>query len=178
MRCQPLRLAALLAFATLTLSAAARADEGMWLFTSPPAKLLKDRYGFEPDAKWLEHVQKSSVRFPRGSGSFVSADGPVMTNPHVGRDPLAKLSTKDRNIARDGYYARGNADELKCPDLDLLSLQSIEDVTERVNGAVRPGMSAAEAEKARRAVIATIEKESTDKTGLKSDVVTLYQGGQ
>ncbi len=37
--------------------------------------------------------------------------------------------------------------------------------------------SPAEAEKARRAVMNTIEKESLDKTGLRSDVVTLYQAG-
>ena len=54
---------------------------------------------------------------------------------------------------------------------------SIEDVTERVNAAVKPGMEPAEADKARQAVMATIEKESLDKTGLRSDVVTLYQGG-
>src|SRR5437764_13785001 len=31
---------------------------------------------------------------------------------------------------------------------------------------------------ARRAVMAEVEKESFDKTALRSDVVTLYQGGQ
>jgi hypothetical protein len=158
--------------------AAVRADQGMWLFTSPPAKILQDKYGFEPDAKWLEHLQKSSVRFPGGSGSFVSADGLVMTNHHVGRGTLGKLSTKERNIAHDGYLAKSRVDELKCPDLELIVLMSIEDVTDRVNAAVESNSSAGDAEKARRAVIATIEKESTDKTGLKSDVVTLYQGGQ
>ena len=34
-----------------------------------------------------------------------------------------------------------------------------------------------QASSARNSVIATIEKESKDKTGLRSDVVTLYQGG-
>ena len=57
-------------------------------------------------------------------------------------------------------------------------MQSIEDVTARVSAAVKPDMPASEAFIARRAVIATIEKESLDKTGLRSDVVTLYQGGQ
>ena len=38
-------------------------------------------------------------------------------------------------------------------------------------------MKPAEAFAARRAVMADIEKESLDKTGLRSDVVTLYQGG-
>ncbi len=51
-------------------------------------------------------------------------------------------------------------------------------MTERVNAAVKPDMSPADAQKARRAVMNTIEKESLDKTGLRSDVVTLYQGGE
>src|SRR6266487_6778055 len=51
----------------------AKADEGMWLFNNPPRKILKDKYQFDATDKWLEHVQKSSVRFNSGgSGSFVS----------------------------------------------------------------------------------------------------------
>src|SRR5262245_4085657 len=118
-----LRAVCLGALALLVLAPTAFADEGMWLFTSPPAKLLKDRHGFAPDAKWLTHLQKSCVRFPGGSGSFVSPDGLVMTNHHVGRGTLVKLSTKERNIARDGFHAKARADELKCPDLQLLCLQ-------------------------------------------------------
>src|ERR1700724_2829526 len=85
----------LLAAALLGLAASfdiVHADEGMWLFNNPPKKILKDKYNFEPTADWLEHVQKSSVRFNSGgSGSFISADGLVMTNHHVGADCLAKL---------------------------------------------------------------------------------------
>jgi len=68
--------------------------------------------------------------------------------------------------------------EVRSPDLELNVLMSIEDVTERINAAVKPGMSAAEAFQARRAAMNTAEKESLDKTGLRSDVITLYQGGQ
>ena len=155
------------------------ADEGMWLFNQPPRELLKERYGFDPTDKWLEHLQKSAVRFNSGgSGSFVSSDGLVMTNHHVAADALHKLSTADRDLIESGFLARTKAEELKCVDLELNVLMSIEDVTERVNVAVKPGMSAAEAQQARRAVSNTIEKESTDKTGLRSDVVTLFQGGR
>jgi hypothetical protein len=166
------------ALALLTLAPAAVGDEGMWLFTSPPTKLLKERYGFEPDEKWLTHLQKSSVRFPSGSGSFISPDGLVMTNHHVARGTLVKLSTRERNIARDGFLAKTRADELKCPGLELVVLQQIEDVTDRVQAAVKPGLAPAEADRARRAAISALEKEASEKTKLQCDVVTLYQGGQ
>jgi hypothetical protein len=156
----------------------AQADEGMWLFNNPPAKILQERYGFTPTPQWLEHVQKSSVRFNSGgSGAFVSADGLVMTNHHVGADTLQKISTPQKNYLRDGFYAKTPAEEVKALDLELNVLLSIEDVTERVQAAVKPAMAPAEAFAARRAVIAAIEKESFDKTGLRSNVITLYQGG-
>ncbi|MEN6333906.1 MAG: S46 family peptidase [Phycisphaerales bacterium] len=157
---------------------AASADEGMWLFNNPPKQLLKERYNFAPSDDWYAHLQRSSVRFNSGgSGSFVSADGLVMTNHHVGADCLQKLSTKDRDMIATGFYAKTPEEEVRCVDLELNVLQSIEDVTEKINAAVTPGMSGAEANQARRAAMNTVEKESLDATGLRSDVVTLYHGG-
>ena len=155
-----------------------RADEGMWLFNDPPRALLKKRHDFTITDAWLQHVQNSSVRFNSGgSGSFVSADGLIMSNHHVGADALQKLSDKEHDYLRHGFHARTLAEEKPAKDLELNVLTSIEDVTARVNGAVKAGLSDAEAFAARRAIVAEIEKESQDKTGLRSDVVTLYQGG-
>jgi hypothetical protein len=155
-----------------------RADEGMWLFNNPPLKQLKEKYQFELTPQWLEHLQKASVRFNSGgSGSFVSANGLCITNHHVGADALQKASSKQHNYLKEGFYAKTNAEEIKCADLELNVLISIEDVTAQVNAAVKPGMSPEVAGKARENAIAQIEKESKDKTGLRSDVVTLYQGG-
>jgi hypothetical protein len=155
------------------------ADEGMWLFNAPPVQLLKERYRFEATPDWLEHVQKSSVRFNSGgSGSFVSGNGLVITNHHVAADALQKLSDAKSNYMRDGFHAKSAAEEIKCVDLELNVLMSIEDVTAQINAAVKPGATAAEAFVARRAAKAAIEKESMDKTGLRSDVVTLYQGAR
>ena len=153
-------------------------DEGMWLFNNPPKAHLKAKYNFEPTDAWLNHLQKSSVRFNSGgSGSFVSANGLVMTNHHVAADALQKMGTKDHNYYRDGFHAKTYAEESKCEAMELNVLMSIEDVTEKVNASSKAGAKAEDSFAARRAVISEIEKESLDKTSLRSDVVTLYQGG-
>jgi len=149
----------------------------MWLFNQPPRQLLQERYQFDATDSWLEHLQKSSVRFNSGgSGSFVSEDGLLISNHHVGADALQKVSNEKTNYLRDGFYAHTRADEIKCLDLELNVLQSIEDVTARVNAAVPKDADASTAFKARRKVFAEIEKESLDSTGLRSDVVTLWAG--
>lgn len=154
------------------------ADEGMWLFNAPPREILQTQHSFEVTDQWLEHLQKSSVRFNvGGSASFVSEEGLLITNHHIGHDALRKLSTAERDLVRDGYYAETREQELKCLDLELNVLQSIEDVTERVNAAVPKDAGAEAAFAARREVIAEIEKQSLNATGLRSDVVTLWQGG-
>jgi Peptidase S46 len=165
-------------FVVLALSQTVFGDEGMWLFNKPPTEYLKKHYGFEPTAKWLDHVQKSSVRFNTGgSGSFVSPDGLVMTNHHVGAATLQKISDKDHNYIRDGFHARNAAEEIKSIDLEINVLMDIKDITQRVTDAVKPDLKPGEAFAARRAVMAEIEQESLKETGLRSDVVTLYQGG-
>lgn len=170
----PFGLAALALAATL----AARADEGMWLFNKPPVRQVKENYGFEITPAWLEHLQKSSVRFGNGgSGSFVSAGGLILTNHHVGSGMIEKLSTPERDLLKHGFYAKTAAEELKCPDLELNVLMSIEDVTERLNAAIDPKASPDEASKSRRKMIAEIEQESDEESGLRSEVVTLFQGG-
>jgi len=174
-----LRIPRLIVLSSLLATALLRADDGMWLLNAPPLAELKQRYGFEPTPAWLEHVQKSAVRFNNGgSGSFASAEGLIITNHHVGIDSLHKLSTKERDLLKQGYLAKSRAEELKCVDLELNVLMSIEDVTARVNAGVKPEMSPAEALAARNAAKAAIEKESLAATGLRSDIVTLFQGAR
>jgi hypothetical protein len=168
----------LLIVCTFALAASAHAEEGMWLLNHPPGDALKKAYQFTPTADWLEHVQKSCVRFGRGgSASLVSAEGLVMTNHHVGYGQLEKLSTKERNLLKEGFYANTPADELKCPDLEVSILWSIDDVTAQIE-AVTGGLSAAEANAARQKKIAEFESSCKEETGLHCDVVTLYHGAR
>ncbi|HLL76823.1 MAG TPA: S46 family peptidase [Pyrinomonadaceae bacterium] len=175
-RLMSLALAAL--FVVAPFAGAARADEGMWAFNNVPRAEIKRRYSFDVTDAFLMKLQQASVRFPNGSGSFVSPDGLILTNYHIVEDSVGELSTAERDYAKEGFVARTRADELKIPGMELNVLMSIEDVTERVNNAAKPAAAAAEAFAARQAEIASIEKESLQKTGFKSQVVTLYQGGR
>ncbi len=152
------------------------ADEGFWPFNALPKDAIKRAYGFEPSEAWVVRLQRAAIRFGGASGSFVSPEGLILTNHHVGLRTIQRVSTPEHDYVRGGFYAKTLADELKAPDVELMVLQSIEDVTARVNAAVPAGMPAAEAFAARRAAIAGIEKASQDATGLRSEVVTLYQG--
>jgi hypothetical protein len=159
------------------LASMALADEGMWLFNLPPTEQVKAKYGFTLTQPWLDHVRLSSVRFNNGgSGSFVSPNGLTMTNHHVGATCIHQLSTEGKDYMKIGFYARTQAEEAKCPDLELNVLQGIEDVTAQVNAAVKPGMSVADQGQAQRAAMSAIEQACATGATTRCDVVTLYSG--
>lgn len=154
-------------------------DEGMWTFDNLPVKRLKERYGFTPTQEWVDHLRLASVRFnDGGSGAFVSKDGLVITNHHVALGQLQKLSTGKADYVKNGFLAKDRKSEVKCPDLELNVLESLEDVTARVLKAVDPKAPEKTQNEQRKAEISRITKESMDATGKRSDVVELYQGGE
>ena len=162
-----------------SLAVPAPADEGMWTFDNPPTRQIQEKYHYTLTRSWLDHVRLSSARLnDGGSGSFVSPHGLLLTNHHVARGQLQKNSTPQHDYIRDGFYARTQAEEMKSPDLEVNVLISTENVTSRVEAATRSAKTPEAQFDARRKIIAEIERESTQKTGLRSDVVTLYQGGE
>ena len=172
------RLLVFSTFATLLMTATSWSDEGMWLYNSPPLDKIHADYGVKLSPEWLEHLQRSSVRFNNGgSGSFVSSEGLVLTNHHVAADAVQKLSSAGSDLITTGYLARTQEMELPAKDLELNVLYEIEDVTRAVQSAVQDTSSPEEAEAARREVMGSLEAESLEKTGLRSDVVTLFRGG-
>jgi hypothetical protein len=172
----PAAAALLLAASTATLAAA---DEGMWTYDNPPVAQLKSKYGFAPSKEWLDHVRLASVRFmDGGSGSFVSPDGLMITNHHVGLGCIQNVSSEQNDYVKNGYYAPTRDEEARCPGYEVNVLMSTEDVTAKVLGAVKPEMSDKDAREARKAAITEIENECNAATGLRCNVVTLYQGGE
>ena len=173
-----LRTLALPVLALVLAGTSLRAEEGMWTFDNLPIKAIQAKYGWAPDQAWLDHVRLSALRFPGGSGSFVSADGLVLTNHHVGRGWIQRVSDKDHDYVKNGFYAPTQAQEIKVPGLEVLTLMAMDNVTDRVNRAVKPGTSEKEALKLREAEIEKIKDEMQKKSGLTCEHVSLYQGGQ
>ncbi|MBU6405163.1 MAG: S46 family peptidase [Proteobacteria bacterium] len=159
---------------------AAWAGEGMWTLDNLPVKTLQEKYGFTPGAAWVQHVQGAALRLAGGcSGSFVSADGLVMTNHHCANECLAQISTPKKNYMSDAFIARSEKDEVRCPEIELNQLLAITDVTAQVNAATA-GKSGADFIKAQRAVIGNIENACAgkDARNLRCEVVSLYHGGR
>jgi hypothetical protein len=169
------RIALLLSLVVLFLGNSIYADEGMWLFNAFPKDKVQAKYGFAPDQAWLDHVRLSSARAPNGSSSFVSPDGLIFTNHHIAQECIHDLSTSGKDYMKQGFYAPTRADEAKCPGMEFVVLEDITDVTAKVNSGVKSGMSTADAGKAQREEIGSLEKECST-NGMRCDVVAFYSG--
>lgn len=170
-------IAAAMVFGILLLSAPLSADEGMWLFNRFPVEEVAKRHKFRATPEFLELMQKAAVRFNNGgTGSFVSPDGLLFTNHHVGADCIQKLSSNEADYMKNGFLANSRDDEKRCPDLEVNVLLDIEDITAKVNEAVPAAADAAEANRLRKAKMSELEKACATSTGRRCDTVTLFSG--
>jgi hypothetical protein len=148
------------------------ADEGMWTFDNPPLKLWKERYGFEPTKEFLDNIRLASPKVNNSSAGFVSPNGLIATNHHVAAGYIERVSSKERDLLKNGFLAKSQAEELKIPDASASVLVSYENVTDRVQKAAGDSNDAAK----RTAEIANIEKDCA--AGLTCQVISFYSGGE
>jgi hypothetical protein len=155
------------------------ADQGMWLVNQFPKQAVRQKYGFDATDAFLGHIQRSSVRFNNGgSGSFISPQGLLFTNHHVGRDCIQKVSSAEHDYVAQGFYSGAMDGEKKCPDLEVNVLLRIDEVSAQVKEGEKADASTAEVNQARKAAMARIEKDCAAKSGNRCDVVTLFSGGR
>ena len=148
------------------------ADEGMWTFDNPPLKQWKERYNFEPPQAFLDKIRLASPKVNNSSAGFVSPNGLIATNHHVASGYIERVSSKERDLLKSGFYAKTQAEELKIPDASASVLESFENVSDRVQKAAGDANDAAK----RSAEIANIEKDCP--AGLTCQVISFYSGGE
>ena len=119
----------------------AREEEGMWVPVKA-GKMVWTRLaeeGFTLDSNAVFQANQPSLKdavllFGKGcTGSFISGRGLVITNHHCGYDYITKLSTLQKDLLKNGFWASSDADELPCPGLTVSVPMYIRDITETVN---------------------------------------------
>lgn len=122
-----------------------KADEGMWMLShisSKSMKAMKD-LGLEMSKKELYDTKGTSLKDAVVSfggfctGVIVSPDGLVFTNHHCGFGNIQALATPENDILKNGFVARTQAEELPAKGLYVRILQRTDDVTKRVDKALR-----------------------------------------
>ncbi len=132
-----------LLFVAVVMMFGSRADEGMWI----PMLIGKNyeemqRLGLRLSADDLYNINHSSIKdailqFGGGcTAEMISENGLLLTNHHCGYDAIANLSTVDRDLLDNGFWAHSLQEELPAKGVTALFLQSMEDVTAKVKAAV------------------------------------------
>jgi hypothetical protein len=147
----------------------------MWTFDNPPIEYFARTYNFNPDAQWMDVVRMASLRLSSGcSGSFVSANGLLITNHHCAREDAVLSTRPEDKVAELGYYAPTRDKEIPLKDFYVDQLVRIQDITDAVKKAISGGSSESDALKGIRESYAGLEGWS----GLTLQTLTFYSGGK
>lgn len=171
----------LLALSLTLCTAAAHADEGMWLPSQLPdiADALRAA-GFQGDPGDLAELARppmnAVVRVGGGTGAFVSGDGLVLTNHHVAFGVIQYNTRPDRDLIGNGFIAADRAAELPAnPDYRVLVTTGFDRITDRILADARGQQGRAyydAVDQATKAVIAECEREP----GTRCSVADMHYG--
>src|SRR5687768_14311465 len=176
----------LLVILFVTITASARADEGMWLpflLQKLNEKQMKS-LGMKISAKDIYDINKGSLKDAIVSfggfctGEVISSQGLILTNHHCGFDVIQNHSTLERNYIRDGFWAKSKGEELPNPGLFATFIVRIEDVTKAALAGVTGTMSESERQSAIDKNINDIRKSAKKETYQDNFVRGFYEGNQ
>src|SRR5215217_1825864 len=174
----------LLCAMVFSLGNTAKADEGMWI----PMLIGKNyeqmkKQGFKLTEKDLYNANGSSLKDAIVhfggfcTGEIVSDKGLIFTNHHCGYDAIASNSTAEHNILDNGFYAKNYGEEKPINGLFVRFLQRMEDVTVKVNEAVK-GLHGAEKDAKLAEVFAAIAKTAVTGPAIEANVKDFYKSNQ
>ena len=163
-----------------------KADEGMWFLMFLERLNHRDmqKMGLQLTAAEIYSINNHSlkdaiVQFNGGcTAEIVSKDGLVLTNHHCGYDAIAELSTSEKNLLKNGFWAQNRKEEIKPSSLYVRFFVRMDDVSKRILSKVNDKMSELEREKAINQEIAAIEKENNEGGKYTVSVRPFFQGNE
>jgi len=160
-------------------------EEGMWLLDSihrlPIDSLKAQGLKLDPEEIYNPEgggIAGAVVRVRGASGAFVSSEGLIITNHHVAFGAVQRQSIPEHNYLRDGFYAKTKKDELPAIGYDVSVLKSMEEVTQRVLGAVDERMSDLERYEAFERISKQIIREAEKDKDVRCRLASMYGGSQ
>ncbi len=173
-----------LSFVAVIMMLGARADEGMWI----PMLIGKNydemlRLGLKLTADDIYSINHSSLKdailqFGGGcTAEMISDNGLLLTNHHCGYDAIANLSTVERDLLDNGFWAHNLQEELPAQGVTALFLQSMEDVTDKVKAAVGDA-TGEDYNKKYDAIRKEIEEKAANKGQFVANVRDYFNGNQ
>lgn len=172
--------------AIMLIPTTAKADEGMWFLMFIERLNHRDmqKMGLQLTSEEIYSINHHSlkdaiVQFDGGcTAELISKDGLVLTNHHCGYDAVAELSTADKNLLKDGYWAENRKEEKKPSSLYVRFFVRMDDVSKRILSKVNDKMTELEREKAVNQEIALIEKENNEGGKYTVSVRSFFQGNE
>ncbi|MBE0423332.1 MAG: S46 family peptidase [Lutibacter sp.] len=163
-----------------------KADEGMWFLMFIERLNHRDmqKMGLQLTAEEIYSINNHSlkdaiVQFNGGcTAEVISKDGLVLTNHHCGYNTIAELSTSEKNLLKDGFWAKNREEEIKPSSLYVRFFVRMDDVSKRILSKVNDKMTEAEREKAVNQEIALIEKENNEGGKYTVSVRPFFQGNE
>lgn len=170
-----------------------RADEGMWLLSLLKQQNIDEmqKMGFKLSAEDIYSLNQPGIKDAivglgnEGrpfrhfcSGEIISPQGLMLTNHHCGFEAIQTHSSVEHDYLSDGFWAYKIEDELTNPGVTASILERMEDVTGRVNGALKDNMSEMERSVIIDSISAVIVKEAVDSTIFSGQVVPMFEGNQ
>src|SRR5262245_51405792 len=180
---------ALIAVSLVVSPLALFADEGMWLpdmLDKLPLGQMKKR-GFElkPEDVWSSSkpsLKDAIVQISSGgTGSFVSADGLILTNHHIAFSAITAASTTEKDYISNGFLAKSRAEEIPARNYTVSVTQDYKAVKAEVLSDVKPEMTPEERQRAinrKRQEIQGAAASGREGEGIRTQVVENTSGLQ
>ncbi len=155
------------------------ADEGMYPISEIRKLNLRAR-GLQMDAEQIFSMDSiglahAIVRVGGCTGSFVSAEGLILTNHHCAFGAVQNASSVENDYIRDGFLAKSRAEEIPAKGYTARILELYRDVSAEVMGAVDDSMEWSLRSRTitakMRSIAAAAEKQNPGKSAEVSEMV-------
>lgn len=177
----------LIAIICLTFARPALADEGMWLLPFIEKLNIKDMKakGFKLSAEDIYSINKSAIKdaiviFGGGcTGEIISPEGLLLTNHHCGYGTIQEHSSVENDYLKNGFWAMTKEQEIPSPDLSVIFIREVKDVTTEILPQLTDNLTEAE----RRAKIVELttkicKENSRPDENINAIIVPMFGGNQ